>query len=271
MNNDITLDVLRSLDDFFQKQLSLAKELSRASSSTNSKQRINELYPLFDSLQTSGNSIILLTRSGFMTESYIIARAFLERIVNLCYLIVCENKVFEDYIDFSMQKVYRSLHSHRKAFENMGEIVTVPDLSKIPIVDKGLNKFTSKRGKEITRWTELRIDKRIETVGEKVVNFSVPTFLAAYHHLYEDASEAVHGTLYGALFHTGIFYGAQDPEQGEKYLNSMRISMYLLLGLLVEGLLHSAHTEIDSENLIAKSKKNFKELHPTFAKMQKIL
>lgn len=264
------LNALRMFDDFFQLQLSTLKELAKRSIKENNKKRINQIYPLVDSLLTSGNSIIFLVRHGLMTEGYIIARAFLERLVNACYLLTCEQKEFDDYVDFSMQKVYRSIQTKKDAYEKIGQIIPVPDFSKIPIVAKGLKKYTSQRGKEITRWTTLRIDKRIEAVGEKVKDFNVQIFLATSTYLYEDASEAAHGTLYGSLFHTGIFYGVPDPKKGEAYLNGLRIVMYMLLGLIVEGLLYSAQTEIDVKDLIKVSTENFEKLRPYFEKRVKI-
>ncbi len=76
-----TLNSLILFDRFFQKQLNLIEELAHIIGEENSNLRINQLYPLFDSLLTSGNSLIFLIRHGLVTESYIIARAFLERLV----------------------------------------------------------------------------------------------------------------------------------------------------------------------------------------------
>jgi len=260
------IEVLTAFDQFFQAQLDALAQLAEIALKESNKKRINGLYPLLDSLLTSGTSIRFLIRHGLMTEAYIIARAYIERLVNVCYLIVCEQAQFEDYTHFSMQKVHRSVHSKRKAYENIGQIIPVPDFSNIPIVAEGLNKYTSQKGKEITRWTTLRIEKRIEAIGEKVKDFNVPIFLTACNYVYEDASEAIHGTLYGALFHTGMFYGAMNQNKGEEYLNSLRIVLYLLMGVLVPGLFLTAQAEVDTKDFVMLSDKNFAELEPYFGK-----
>jgi hypothetical protein len=134
----------------------------------------------------------------------------------------------------------------------------------VPIVARGLKKFTSHRGKEITRWTTLNIERRIEFIKAQCKSFNDALFIAVARYIYEDASEAVHGTLYGASFHTGMFYGARTPEAGEMYLNSLRRVLYMLLGLLIEGLVLVASKEVETEELISESKRNFIRLQHHF-------
>lgn len=256
------MESLRKFDSFFVSQLGLISQLSQKSLEEKSEKRINQIFPLIGSLSTAGDSILHSVRYGLMTEAFIVARAFLERLVNACYLLVCDEKEFKDYVDYSMQKVYRSLLTKRKAYENIGHDVPVPDMSRIPIVAEGLKKFTSHRGKEITRWTTLRIEKRINLIGQRVKGFQSTVFLAAVGFLYEDASEAIHGTLYGSLFITGIFYGVPTKEDGERYLSGLRTMMFMLLGVLVDGLLHTAVTEIELQELVKASKENYAALLP---------
>lgn len=259
-----TISKLRDFDTFFINQQDILCELGKLSFNSKSKKRLNTIYPLIDSIRTSAHSVTILIRKGLMTESFILGRAFLERLVNACYLLVCEKNEFDDYVEFSMQKVQRSLETRKTAFEAIGKEVDAPDLSSIPIVGKGLEKFTSARGKEITRWSTLNIEKRIEYVKNKNAKFNNAIFLAISRYIYEDASEAVHGTLYGALFHTGLFYGTRSKEAGENYLNSLRQNLYLVLGLLVEGLIVVASKETTSKNLVAQSKANFGKLQHYF-------
>lgn len=258
------LDELRAFDNFFQNQQQVLADFANLSLETKSDNRLSSIYPLIDSIRTSAHSITPLIRGGLITESYILARAYLERLVNACYLLVCEKNQFDDYIEFSMQKVQRSLITRKSAYEAIGKEVDAPDISSVPIVSKGLEKFTSKRGKEITRWTTLNIEQRINFIRTKHKEFNSNLFLAISRFIYEDASEAVHGTLYGSLFHAGIFYGMSTPEKGEAYLNGTRRTLLMLLGLLAEGILVVGATWVKSEGLIARSKRNFAELHQYF-------
>jgi len=261
-----TMQSLRDFGGYYQGQLDILRQLTMAALPLKNGERLNGIYPLLDSINTSGYSTDMLIRSGLITEAFILARAFLERLVNACYLLVCDRSAFDDYIEFSMQKVQRSFDTRRTAYEAIGKEVPGVDVSSIPVVARGLEKFTSQRGKEITRWTTLNIERRIEYIKERNETFKAGLFLAVTRYIYEDASEAVHGTLYGALFHTGIFVGAHNPEIGEKYLNSTRRVLYMLLGLLVDGLVQVASKEVETEMLKTHSTNNFKTLQQYFEK-----
>lgn len=263
-----TLAELRDFDAFFHRQQDVLGAFAKLSFEANSENRLKSIYPLIDSIRTSAHATIPLLRQGLITESYILGRAYLERLVNACYLLVCDTEQFSDYIEFSMQKIQRSFETRKMAYAAIDKEVDVPDVSGVPIIAKGLAKFTSARGKEITRWTTLNIEKRIDFIHSRHTDFNSQLFIAVTRFIYEDASEAVHGTLYGALFHSGIFYGMQTPEAGEAYLNSTRRTMYMLLGLLIGELLVVASKWAPTKDLIAQSKSNFGDLHKYLDKEQ---
>lgn len=262
--NEKQLDEMRAFDTFFQNQQSILAGLATLSLALNKDSRLNSIYPLIDSIQTSAHAISALLRQGLITESYILSRAYLERIVNACYLLVCDQSAFDNYVEYSMQKVQRATGTRRMAYAAIGKEIVTPDFSKIPIVAKGLKKFTSVRGKEITRWSTLNVEKRIEFIQQRNEEFNSKLFLAISRFIYEDASEAVHGTLYGALFHSGIFSGMKNPENGEAYLNSTRKTLYMLLGLLKEGLFVVATQYGSTETFVSQSQENYSDLQKYF-------
>jgi hypothetical protein len=55
-------------------------------------------------------------------------------------------------------------------------------------------KFTSERGREKTRWTDVSLSGRAAVVDAKVGKTGLFMCLLT---VYADASEALHGTLYG--------------------------------------------------------------------------
>src|SRR6185369_6147554 len=139
---------LRAYDSYFQKQLNLIDQLSKLIlSSKDGKHLKNSVYPMFNSLFSAGHAIIFLTRSGLMTESYIIARTFLERTVNICYLIVSNHEELNDYIEYSMQLVQDSLITRKKMYETFADVVDIPVLTDIPPATRGKSKLTKTRGK----------------------------------------------------------------------------------------------------------------------------
>ena len=251
---------LRAFDDYFQKQLNLIEQLSKLAVGSKDSKDVKSVYPLFGSLVSAAHSIIFMTRSGLMTESYIIARTYLERMVNTCYLIVCDNDEREEYLNFSIQKIQDGLISRKKAYQSLVNAADIPMLSNIPKPAKGTDKFTKTRSNEICRWTRLTVDKRIEFIKSRCPQFNEALFLDASRYISGDAAEASAGTLYGALFHTGMFFGANNPVIGENYLNGLRQMMYMLLGGLVEGLLTAASKELATDKLLSESGKNYSEL-----------
>ena len=255
-----TLADLRAFDEYFQKQLTLIEQLSKLAVGSKSSKDVKSVYPLFGSLVSAAHSIIFMTRSGLMTESYIIARTYLERMVNTCYLIVSDNKEREDYLNFSIQKIQDSLTSRKKVYESMGNVADIPMLSNVPKPDKAAIKYTKTRSNEICRWAKLPVEKRIGFIKSRCPEFNDTLFLEAAGYITGDASEAAQGSMYGALFHTGMFFGTQNPVIGENYLNGLRQLMYLLLGGMVEGLLSAAAKELDVAALLAESGRNYSAL-----------
>jgi hypothetical protein len=251
---------LRAFDDYYQKQLNLIEQLSKLAVGSKGSKDVKSVYPLFGSLVSAAHSIIFMTRSGLMTESYIIAKTYLERVVNTCYLIVCDNEDREEYINFSIQKIQDALGSRKKTYESLADRADIPMLSNIPKAAKRSVKYTKTRSNEICRWTTLPVEKRIAFIKSRCPEFNDALFLDAARYISGDASEATRGTLYGALFHTGMFFGAHNPVIGENYLNGLRQMMYMLLGGLVEGLLSTASKELAIDTLLSESKKNYSEL-----------
>lgn len=255
-----TLADLRAFDEYFQKQLNLIEQISKLAVGSRDSKHVKSVYPLFGSLVSAAHSVIFMTRSGLISESYIIAKAYLERMVNTCYLIVCDNEDREEYINFSIQKIQDALASRKKTYESMNNSAEIPMLSNIPKADRSSARYTKARGNEICRWTRLPVEKRIEYIKSRCPEFNDTLFLDASRHLCGDASEAAQGTMYGALFHTGMFFGAHNPAIGENYLNGLRQLMYLLLGGLVEGLLIATSIELATDALLLESGKNYNEL-----------
>ena len=77
--------------------------------------------------------------------------------------------------------------------------------------------------------------------------------------IYEDASENIHGTLFGATFHTGIMFGKRKEDQSRKYQIGLGFTLYMLLGLLIEGILYVVCTIIPADELLNKSCKYFRK------------
>ena len=122
----------------------------------------------------------------------------LERLINFCFLQLCKDDEFEDYLNYTLNKVARRLDRsivangkvRARIALNEGEIELTQELTE------AVAKFTSERGREKTRWTNVSVPERAAVVDAKLGRTGLFMSLLT---VYADASEALHGTLYGGF------------------------------------------------------------------------
>lgn len=85
-----------------------AKEVTRVLDSSTGD-RIKRLHLLLDSVVNTSTSILALAKLEMTSDIYVLCRGFLEKVVNMQYLLVCPNEDYIDYLQYSQQKGYRSL------------------------------------------------------------------------------------------------------------------------------------------------------------------
>jgi hypothetical protein len=130
--------------------------------------RSSEVIVLLASSCQTASAIAKLSEHPdyFLGECYILARAFIEKIINYCYLQVCDDDEYNRFIKHTIQKSYRKLD--RKIIIDEYELglkySAIPDCNSNPILKDSISEFTSKKGKEKTRWTMKRLEERIDTI-----------------------------------------------------------------------------------------------------------
>jgi hypothetical protein len=105
-----------------------------------------------------------------------------------------------------MHKTYRAMERSLKVKDSSFTVKWTGDidLSKNPQLKEAVSMFTSHRGREITRWSETSIVKKLGVIEEDG-RFDTTIMIAATAAFYDDCSEALHGTVYGCCFHCGGF------------------------------------------------------------------
>jgi hypothetical protein len=196
--------------------------------------------PLIVGISSNAKAVIKLARLGFWNELYPIMRSLLERIVTYYYLQYCSEEEFQNYIDYSVQKTYRKFDREIKINDKIysvkytGEI----DLEKNPELKNIVEKFTSPVSKKpITRWSNTSIEKKLELIDE-VGKIDLFLLLVGLESIYDDGSEALHGTLYGCMFHTGAFQPDRDTKKksdsGVEFRTQLTVNFALFSLLLAE-------------------------------------
>jgi len=170
--------------------------------------RLLKLYPLLAAILEDSISLDILASHSRVNQCYIISRALLERVINFSYLLYAPEQEYSSFVEYTKNKAARSLS--RKIEIDGVEKVSLnfanDDYQLSEDYVKAVERFTSANGREIPRWTKLNIDKRADFLDKK----SGKNLLLHVLAIYADASEALHGTLYGALFHLGVFNPTSD-------------------------------------------------------------
>lgn len=201
--------------------------------------RVAKLYALYAAIIEDAISIRLVGDDSRTNQAYILERALLERLINFCFLQLCTEAEFKDYLAYTLNKVARRLD---RSIEAQGEVRARIALNSghfelPPELAGAVAKFTSERGREKTRWTNVSLPERAAVIDAKLGKTGLFISLLT---IYADASEALHGTLYGAVFHLGAYDPGSVPnnEVSQRAHHCQTLStLYLLAGGNIDDLL----------------------------------
>lgn len=250
------------MEQFMVSQAVYVEEIAKQSIEPND--RLGGVMPLLISIADTARSISILARNGMLNDCYMLARAFLERLVTAAYLLDASTEEFRRYELHTQQKAFRRLN--RKLETKVGTVVIeysgTPRPDDVPGLSDALELFTSRTGKEITRWSPTTLVNKIEELGQSgAINSSL--FLLAVLAIYEDASEALHGTLYGSTFHLGIFSPGStidNPEDLENHFRSQFATLFWLCGLLLSDfVMFVTRNRAALESIARQSRARFNE------------
>lgn len=254
-NLAFSVKMIELMLDYFEKQVEVLKELDVLLEDSKHS-RLTNIHPLLLVSVHTAESMIVLVRKQYANEVIVVARSFIERIINICYLLVCDDIDFNNHVDYSMQKAYRTFCRKVDTISSLGIKIVIPE-PKGQLL-QALEKYTRKSGKEIYRWTELSFSERLGFVQEKTGTLFEAFTVSSCKNIYEDASEISHGSLYGALFIIGIFQGADSSEAVAQSINYYLSIVFFVCGLLINNLLQviKDYKLFEVESLLAKSKRN---------------
>lgn len=176
--------------------------------------RVSRLHAVLSAIIEDAISIRLLGGDTRLNQAYIISRALLERVTNFCFLQLCTDAEFTDYLDYSLNKIGRRFDRSIEANGKLQARIALKDGSfdLPPEIVAAVAKFTSERGREKTRWTNVSLQDRAAVIEAKLGGTGLFMSLLT---IYADASEALHGTLYGAAFHLGAYDVGAVPKDQE--------------------------------------------------------
>ncbi len=258
----------REATNFFASELMMLKEVIPKITD----ERQTKAALLLISCTQTGAALLQLANQtdSFTTESIMLSRAFMEKITNFCYASICDEKEYRAFILHPIYKHYYNVTRLREEdldFDTTSELDTTfldekvkarkekqEKLKNIPIVREALEMFSLRKSNKPS-WTNKSLDQRIEEIGKwgnlpwtnKNLNQRIEViekwgklldvfFTLSKLQYYSDASEALHGSLYGCSYGVGAFDPEFDREkEGEldKKLYKDSACNLLHLGMLI--------------------------------------
>lgn len=224
--------------------------------------RVARLFSLYSAIIEDAISIRSLCENARINQAYIVSRALLERLTNFCFLQLCTDLEFSDYVDYSLNKAGRSLDRSIEANRQLKVRIALNggDFELPPEISAAIAKFTSERGGEKTRWTNVSLPERAAVIEAQLGNTGLFMSLLT---IYANASEALHGTLYGAAFHLGAYQASPPHDQAslDQHRHQTISALYLLVGGSIDTLFSLLASLGDShfKDIALASKNAFKE------------
>jgi hypothetical protein len=227
--------------------------------------RVNVLTPLLKIMMDDAHSIGLLISQKFVNESYVLLRALYERTLNYCYLTVAPDDEFMRWLEYSFQKKIR-LFRKEIIVGDWGMKFERSDYQKIwdrPKVNETMKKYQRRvSGKEKNEWSRLTPNRlaRIEWIAKNYPHIDWENLSFIEMMFYSESSEAIHGTFYGAVFHTGFF------ESYDKSMDTLDIQrrycglLFSAVILLLNTVIGAANYKLNCQEYFGKSRENTKAI-----------
>jgi len=213
-------------------------------------------------------SIILLGDKQYSNEATILSRAYIERLVNAAYLLVCDKQEYKNWYLYTYKQEYKILDN---VTSKMGvtfgsKLINIDKIQLDKELEEAIKHYTSQKGRDITFWTSKSIDERIKIIHERS-EIAYEILIATTHIFYSKASEALHGTLYGCAFHIGIFDPTMrnaDDYQIKRYMDDEMAFMYYSLGTLLHTVFDLINEKIDIKDIISQMKNDLYRITKRF-------
>lgn len=205
-------------------------------------EKLAKISVLLISCGQTGSALLQLAHQTdtFTGETAMLSRAFMEKITNFCYVSICNDKEYRAFVLHPIYKHYHSLDSLRME-DDIDSIVETrkkrkikqEKLKELPIVQEALSVFSETNSR--MNWTKKTFNQRIIAL-EKWGKLMDVFFRLNKIRYYSDASESLHGSLYGCTYNLGVFdpdFEHEKKDALDKKLYKENACVLLHLGMLI--------------------------------------
>lgn len=245
-------DINESQDDA-KSYLAKQTVLLYASSTEELSGRFADGFVLLASAVTTLSSIneLALQDARYSSEILMLSRAALEKMTNFMYSTVCSSEEHERFLLYPYYRAYHNLNREKYSHESKLNIrYNQPSsIAQIPQYKKALELFSDKNSR--LKWSLecTSLDEKLSYIAKKTKQ---PSFVFLLNSLliYSEASEALHGNMYGAVSMLGVYeppFSINGKEADRKIKDKLTM-IYFSLGemvhLLVEWIQREHGTNI---------------------------
>ncbi len=217
------------------------------------KDRALKISSIIFSLLSTGNAILLLSEENqrFYNECVMLARSFFERVTNICYLLLCEEETYKACMHHTIFRQYIKRNNSSKVMKDkqdkmLAKISLRWDGTKNAKKDEKLRKIIDGFKKQRkTKFPLPKIEKRLGFLNKYKKYINASLFLLYQQTYYDDASEALHGSFYGSLFHV-LSSESKDKKNVEIDINKNTALLLLQTG----GLIHQLISLLNKNNTL---------------------
>lgn len=195
---------------------------------------------LLSSMCSTWSAILELSNKPeyFYCEMIMLARSFIEKSINFCYLNICSDSDLERFLLHPLYKSYSNFKQEKTAWKHKLRI-EFESREKYRENNKALQRALILFPKEKLNWSQKNIHQKLDEIAVKT-SINIPIFLMNTLTIYSNASEALHGSLYWCSFHTYAYepwIDHNNPKEVEE--NSFKHLTLLLaqLGSIINEIL----------------------------------
>lgn len=176
---------------------------------------------------------LALNRDQHSSDILILSRAALEKLANYMYSTICSEEEYERFHLYPYYRSYHNLkrHKHTKSDELTIEYSGKKSIESMSQYAAALRVFSKDNPR--LRWARENrtIDERLAYISEKT-GYPAFTFLLNSLLIYNDASEAIHGSLYGAVGMLGVYDPpfSKNGKEANIRIREKLAMLYLSLG-----------------------------------------
>lgn len=162
-------------------------------------------FPFLDAIQELTETLLVLIDGRHIRGAFAVYRALFETVVNVCFILAMGKPIAERALRHARQKSIRDLERRvpfpdgevTVKWSGADEVLAESDSQEL------LKEFSTKKGREDTKWTPENIEQRLQAIHKKFgKKVSVGLYFPGF--LYRQSSEVIHGTFYGAVYTWGV-------------------------------------------------------------------